>query len=155
MPKQYLNLYSYILFLNDCLEIELHLNLKDMKLKNFLIINAILFVPFGIGMLLMPTLLFPMFGINLDADGTLMARVFGSALLNFGLICYLIRNEKPTAIGMTAVLIGNFLFHVFDTISTFVASYTGVMNSLGWMFTSLHFILAIGFLYFLVSKKIT
>lgn len=118
-------------------------------LKNFLTLNAILFVPFGLGMLLLPAVLFPLFEIDLDADGILMARVFGSALLNLGLICYLIRSEPSGALATKAILTGNFLFHAFDAVSTFVASYTGVMNSLGWMFTSLHFILALGFLYFL------
>lgn len=124
-----------------------------MTLKKFLVLNAIMFIPFGIGMLIMPTVLFPMFGVDLDPDGTLMARVFGSALMNFGVICYMIRDENPFSIGMKAVLTGNFLFHVFDTLSTFVASYNGVMNVLGWMFSGLHFVLALGFLYFLRKKE--
>lgn len=125
-----------------------------MTLKSFLILNAILFVPFGLGMLLMPGVLFPLFGIDLDADGILMARVFGSALFNLGLICYLIRSESYNAVATKAILTGNFLFHVFDSISTFIASYTGVMNSLGWMFTGLHFVLALGFLFFLRYQPI-
>lgn len=124
-----------------------------MKLSSFLVLNAILFVPFGALMLLIPGILFPLFGIDLDADGVLMARVFGSALLNYGLICFLIRFENPYAIGMKAVLIGNFLFHTFDATTTFVASYTKVMNTLGWLFFSLHFLLALGFLYYLGLKK--
>jgi hypothetical protein len=124
-----------------------------MTLNKFLILNAILFIPFGIGMLVMPGALFPLFGIDLDADGILMARVFGSALMNYGLICYLIRNEAQHSTEMKAVLTGNFLFHAFDAISTFIASYSAVMNNLGWMFTSLHFILAIGFLYYLIAEK--
>lgn len=124
-----------------------------MTLKNFMILNAILFVPFGIMMLILPATLFPMFGIDLDADGVLMARVFGSALMNYGVICYLIRSEPRYSVGMRAVLIGNFLFHAFDAISTFMASYSGVMNSLGWMFSGLHFVLAAGFFYYLMGKK--
>ena len=123
-----------------------------MKLQKFMVLNAVLFVPFGLLMLLIPGILFPIFGIDLDADGILMARVFGSALMNLGLICYLIRTENLKSVGMRAVLIGNFLFHAFDAISTFVASYTSVMNTLGWMFTILHFSLALGFLYFLMKK---
>jgi len=124
-----------------------------MKLKNFLILNAILFVPFGTGMLIMPGTIFPLFGIELDADGILMARVFGSALLSLGLICYLIRSEAAHSIGMGAVLFGNFVFHAIDSVSTFIASYSEVMNTLGWMFTGLHFVLALGFLYYYGSHK--
>lgn len=82
-----------------------------------------------------------------------MARVFGSALMNLGLICFLIRNENHTSIGIRAILTGNFLFHGIDSVSTFIAAYSGVMNNLGWMFSSLHFLLAIGFFYFLISGK--
>lgn len=120
-----------------------------MSLKNFLVVNAILFVPFGMMMLAIPGILFPMFGIDLDADGILMARVFGSALMNFGVMCYLVRNESKGSIGLKTILIGNLIFHAIDAISTFIASYDGTMNTLGWMFCGLHFVLAIGFLYYL------
>ena len=123
-----------------------------MKLPTFLTINAVLFVPFGLTMLLVPALLFPLFGIDLDADGILMARVFGPALFNFGLICYLIRKEQQFTIGMKAVLVGNFLFHAIDAISTLIASLNGVMNTLGWLFFTLHLVLAIGFLVYILQK---
>ena len=126
-----------------------------MKLKPFLMLNALLFVPFGMMMLLIPGLLFPMFGIDLDADGILMARVFGSALMNFGIICYLVRNEAAASTGLKAILIGNLIFHALDALSTFVASYAGVMNTLGWMFFGLHFILAMGFGYYLFRPSPT
>ena len=124
-----------------------------MSLKNFLLLNAILFVPFGLAMLLLPGTLFPLFGIDLDADGILMARVFASALLSIGLMCFIARSESPQSLGMRALLIGNFIFHALDALSTFTASYGGVMNSLGWMFMGLHFLLAVGFLFYLVSAR--
>lgn len=124
-----------------------------MRLKNYLILNAILFIPFGLGMLFLPSLLFPLFGINLDIDGLLMGRIVGSSLLTIGLISYLIRLEVPQAIGMKAFLIGSLVFHVIDATTTFFAAYSGGMNALGWMFSSMHFVLALGFLYFLLAKS--
>ncbi|MGI9542258.1 MAG: hypothetical protein ACR2MX_03305 [Cyclobacteriaceae bacterium] len=124
-----------------------------MNLKNYLILNAILFIPFGLGMLFTPTFLFPLFGIDLNVDGLLMGRVVGSSLLTIGLVSYLIRMEQPHAIGMRAFLIGSLVFHAIDATTTFAASYSGGMNALGWMFSSMHFILAIGFLYFLYAKS--
>jgi len=122
-----------------------------MSLKHFLIINTILFVPFGLVMLAIPGTFFPMVGLDLDPDGILMARVSGSGLLNFGIMCYLVRNEAKGSIGLKAILIGNLIFHAIDAISTFIATYDGTMNTLGWMFCGLHFVLAIGFLYYLKS----
>lgn len=124
-----------------------------MSLQRFLIINAILFVPFGLLMIAVPGILFPIFGIDLDSDGILMARVFGSALMNFGIICYLARKEPNQSTGLKAILIGNFIFHSIDAISTFMASYDGTMNTLGWMFCGLHFVLALGFLYYLLKIR--
>ena len=124
-----------------------------MNLKQFLTLNGILFVPFGLAMLAIPGVLFPMFGIDLDADGILMARVFASALLNFGIICYLVRKERSDSMSLRAILIGNLIFHGLDAISTLIASYSGVMNTLGWMFCGLHFVLALGFLYYLYDLK--
>ena len=124
-----------------------------MKLKAFLILNAILFVPFGIGMLAMPGVLFPMFGIDLAADGLLMGRIVGSCLLSVGVISYLIRDEARDAIGMRAVLVGSLIFHAIDAATTFVATIGGVMNVLGWMFSSLHFVLAVGFLAYLANGQ--
>lgn len=123
-----------------------------MNLKNYLILNAALFIPFGLSMLLLPSLLFPLFGIDLDADGILMGRVVGSSLLTIGLVSYLIRKEEPRALGMKAFLIGSLVFHAIDTVTTFAASHSGEMNALGWMFSSMHFVLAIGFFYFLFTK---
>ena len=124
-----------------------------MNLKQFLVVNALLFVPFGLVMLAIPGIFFPMVGVDLDADGLLMARVSGSGLLNFGIMCYLARHEGRESMGLKAILIGNLIFHGLDAISTFIASYTGVMNTLGWLFCGLHFVLALGFLHFLKSIK--
>ncbi len=126
-----------------------------MKLKHFLTVNAIMFIPFGIGMLVVPHLIFPMIHVNLDSDGLLMASTVGSMLLSFGIICYVSRNESQNTIGMKAVLMGNLSFHAIDFLLTLKGAYTGVMNGIGYMFSTLHFLFALGFLYFLfVSKKI-
>jgi hypothetical protein len=124
-----------------------------MKLKQFLTLNAIMFIPFGLGMLIVPYLIFPMIHVDLDSDGLLMANTVGSMLLSFGIICYLSRNEDKNAIGMKAILIGNLVFHVIDFLLTFKGVYTGVMNSLGYLFSTLHFLFAIGFLYYLTTNK--
>ncbi len=124
-----------------------------MKLKSFLTINAIMFIPFGIGMLTMPSLIFPMLNVNLDSDGLVMASTVGSMLLSFGLICFFAKNETNNSASMRAILIGNLSFHTIDFILTGKGAFTGVMNTLGYMFSSIHFLFAIGFLYFLTQSK--
>lgn len=120
-----------------------------MRLRTFLIINACLFIPFGIGMLTVPSFIFPMLKVHLDDDGLMMARTVGSMLLSFGLICFYARNETLHSIGMKAVIIGNLSFHTIDFLITGKSAITGVMNSFGFMFSLMHFLFAIGFIYFL------
>lgn len=124
-----------------------------MKLSTFLTINAIMFIPFGIGMLMMPSVIFPMIGVNLDGDGLLMASTVGSMLISFGLICLLARNVSLESNAMTPLLAGNLSFHLIDSILTFKGAISGVMNSLGFMFSGMHFILAIGFLVYILKAK--
>ena len=119
-----------------------------MNLKTFLTINAIMFIPFGVGMLLMPTMIFEMIDVNLDSDGTLMASTVGSMLLSFGLICLFARDAATPSVALNALIIGNFAFHAIDSFLTFKGAFSGVMNSFGYMFSSMHFIFAIGFIYF-------
>lgn len=124
-----------------------------MTLSTFLKINAILFIPFGIGMLMMPSILFPMIGVNLDGDGLLMASTVGSMLFSFGLICLLARNVSLESNAIIPSLAGNFSFHLIDSILTFKGAFSGVMNAFGYMFSSMHFILTIGFLVFIFKAK--
>lgn len=123
-----------------------------MTLKNFLSINGIMFVPFGLMMLFMPAMLFPMLKINLDADGLLMASTVGSMLLSFGLVCWFARNEKDNSSSLKAILIGNLVFHSIDSFLTGRAAILGTMNAAGFMFSSMHFFFAVGFGYFLWKR---
>ena len=107
-------------------------------------------------MLLIPSILFPMLAIHLETDGLVMASTVGSMLLSLGLICWRAREASLDSIGLQAILTGNLLFHAIDSFLTGKAAITGVMNGAGFLFSSLHFIFAVGFLYYLLmqAKKI-
>ena len=124
-----------------------------MNLKTFLTLNAILFIPFGLGMLIMPTFIFEMIDVQLDSDGLLMANTVGSMLFSFGLICLAARNADEQTLALQAVLIGNFSFHAIDFFLTGKGAFTGVMNELGYMFSGMHLLFALGFLFFYLKMK--
>lgn len=124
-----------------------------MSLKNFLIINAVMFIPFGLGMLFMPSMIFNMIDVQLDSDGLLMANTVGSMLLSFGLICLVGRNANTPSPALEAMLVGNLSFHAIDSLLTFKAAFSGVMNSLGYIFSGMHFLFAIGFLMFYLKNR--
>ena len=112
-----------------------------------------MFIPFGVGMLTMPSVIFPMLDVNLDADGLVMASTVGSMLLSFGIICLFARKEESNAVGMKAIILGNFSFHLIDFILTGKGAFAEVMNPLGYMFSTMHFLFAIGFLYFFIKTR--
>ena len=123
-----------------------------MKLSAFLTINAIMFVPFGLGMLVVPQYIFPMIGLDLDSGGLIMASTVGSMLLSFGILCFVAKNEVPNTLGMKAILIGNLIFHSIDSFLTGKGALLDVMNSMGYMFSVMHLLFALGFLYFLYTN---
>jgi len=92
-----------------------------------------------------------MIGVNLDGDGLLMAGTVGSMLFSFGLICLLARNVSFESGAMIPLLAGNLSFHLIDSILTFNGAISGTMNSFGFMFSAMHFILSIGFLLYLLK----
>ena len=124
-----------------------------MNLKTFFLINAIMFIPFGIGMLLIPSPIFSMIEVNLDSDGLLMASTVGSMLLSFGIICLVARNEKQHSLSLQALLLGNLSFHIIDSTLTFRGAMTGVMNELGFIFSTMHLLFAIGFLFYYLKMR--
>jgi len=120
-----------------------------MTLRNFLSINGILFIPFGLMMVLIPTILFPILNVILDGDGLVMARTVGSMLLSFGLICWFARDVQEDNYLLQAIIIGNFTFHTIDSFLTGQAAFNGTMNEIGFVFSTMHFVLAVGFAYYL------
>lgn len=108
-----------------------------------------MFIPFGIAMVTVPSFLFPILALHLEADGLVMASTVGSMLLSFGVICLLGRNGAGASTEMRALLVGNLLFHSIDSFLTGKAALLGVMNGAGYMFSSMHFLFAIGFLFYL------
>ena len=120
-----------------------------MTLKTFLSINGIMFVPFGVLMLTLPSKLFPMLGLNLAVDGLVMASMVGSMLLSFGVICWLGRKGVSGSVEMRALLVGNFLFHTIDSFLTAKAAFLGDMYAIGYVFSSMHLVFALLFLYYI------
>lgn len=124
-----------------------------IKLRPFLTINAILFFPFGLGMLIIPSPIFNMLDVILDNDGLLMARMVGSMLLSFGLICFIARDFERPSVALEAILLGNLIFHIIDSVLTSKGAITGEMNNIAYVFSTMHLLVAIGFFYFYLKFK--
>jgi hypothetical protein len=121
-----------------------------MKLRNFLVVKAVISLAFGITFALVPAAVMPLYGATLDPSGTLMTRFLGACLIGIGLICWLDRSADPQALrGITLALC------VGDTvgfIAALLGQLSGVMNALGWVNVAIWLFLAVGLGYFRFLK---
>lgn len=117
-----------------------------MSAKTFLPIAAVLYVGFGIGLLLVPVLFMSTYGVALDAGGALMARILGAALIGFAILFWRVRNLTPSS-ALHALFLASFVYNLIDLPIVTIATVTGVMSALGWSAVGLHVFLAAGFGY--------
>ncbi len=123
-----------------------------MKLKSFLLLTAIIYLPFGLMMLLFPLELFGFYGFELNEAGAILGRVVGAAIIGLGLVNYFARNEDLPSQAIRAVLIGNMVYHLIDLVTVGIPTIEGVVNAWTWSFVGLHLVLSLGFGYFLLKK---
>ena len=91
-----------------------------MPLRTLLLIAGVIALVFGLGFLLVPRALLGLYGVSADPVVVLMSRLFGAALLQLGLVLYLIRDvgDLRTKRG---VVIGSFI----GSVAGFVVTLTG------------------------------
>ncbi len=119
-----------------------------MKLKIFSIVWAVIYLSFGLGLLLIPIQLMAIFGVTLDSDGTMMARILGAALTAYGLTFGLNRNLPATDKAWHNLLLTSFIYNIVVIPIMLIAVLDGVTNSMGWMPFGQHIFLAATFGYF-------
>jgi len=123
-----------------------------MKLKTFSTIWSVIYIGWGLGLLIIPAQLMATYGLTLDSNGILMARILGATLTSFGLTFWLNRNIPSTEKGWYNMLLTSFIYNIITIPVALMATLDGVMNSMGWMAVGLHIFLAATFGYFAFKK---
>lgn len=125
-----------------------------MKLKNLMIIKAIVCITLGIPILAMPVIFYSIFGLALTPAGEFAAREYGASLIGNFLLTWFARDvQDPNS--RRAILLGMTFYNAIGFIATLVAVLTGVLNYLGWGPVMLYLFFAIGFGYFLLKSPKT
>ncbi len=121
-----------------------------MKLRNFLVVKAVISLAFGIAFALVPAIAMSLYGVTLDRGGILMAQFLGACLIGIGLICWLDRNADSQALqGITlALCIGD----TVGFIAALLGQLSGLTNTLGWINVVIWLLLALGLGYFRFLK---
>ena len=115
-----------------------------MRLSTLLLAAGLLALVYGIGFLLAPRSLLPLYGVTPDPTVVLMARFFGAALVQLGLVFYLIRDvgDRRTQRG---VVIGSFIGSLAGLVVALTAQFWGLVNSFGWSSVAIYGVLLLGY----------
>jgi len=124
-----------------------------MTLKTFSVIWAVIYLGFGLGLLLIPATFMTTYGVTLNSSGVFMTRILGSALTAYSLIFYWNRNTPLSDNTQHNILKGNFIYNIIDTPVVLMGTLNGVMSAMGWVPVGLHIFLAVTFGYFTFKKR--
>jgi hypothetical protein len=123
-----------------------------MKLKTLLIIKAIVCLCLGVPILLVPNLIYSIFGATLAAGGVFAAREYGASMMGNLMLTWFARNSQESD-ARWAIILALFVYDAIGVIVTLVAILSGALNPLAWLVVALYLFLALGFGYFLFSKR--
>jgi hypothetical protein len=115
-----------------------------MQLRTLLLIAGLIALVFGVGFLLVPRSLLPLYGIPTDPAVVLIGRFFGAALVQLGLVLYLIRDvgDLRTKRG---VVIGSFIGSVAGLVVALTGQFWGLVNQFGWSTVAIYGLLTLGY----------
>jgi hypothetical protein len=122
-----------------------------MRLRTLLLIAGLLALGFGLGFLIGPQSLLRLYGIAPDPALVLMSRFFAAALLQLGLVFYLIRDVGDSRT-QRGVVIGSFIGSVAGLVVALTGQFWGVVNSLGWSTVAIYGLLLIGYGSFIFGR---
>jgi len=122
-----------------------------MKLKTFLIINAIVSCSFGVMALLAPAQVMGFFGVESNPAISMLARFSGLSSFTLGLVPWFTRNMELSHAQKT-IIPAMLICHIVGGIISVSGSLSGAIK-MGWLSSGLYFVFAIGYTWFLVSKS--
>jgi hypothetical protein len=125
-----------------------------MRLSTLLLIAGLLALGFGLAFLIAPQAMLRLYGVAPDPAVTLMSRFFAAALLQLGLVLYLIRDvgDPRTQRG---VVLGSFIGSLAGLVVALTGQFWDVVNSLGWSTVAIYGFLLIGYGSFVFGRPRT
>jgi hypothetical protein len=116
-----------------------------MQLGTLLRIAGLLALVYGIGFLFAPAWVLSLYGVAAEpATVVLMARFFGAALVQLGLVLYLIRDVSDFTT-RRGVVLGSFLGSLAGFVVSLTAQFWGLVNSFGWSSVAIYGVLLLGY----------
>jgi membrane-bound ClpP family serine protease len=122
-----------------------------MRLRSLLLLAGVIALVFGLAFLLAPRAVLPLYGVAVDPGIVLMSRFFGAALVQLGMVLYLIRDVGDLRT-QRGVVIGSFLGSVAGLVVALTGQFWGVVNGLGWSTVAIYGLLTLGYGSFMFGR---
>jgi hypothetical protein len=122
-----------------------------MKLKTFLIINAVLLELYGIFMLLFPEKFGSYYFFSPGPELPFGVRLLGVYLVAAGLLSWSTRNAPPSK-ARTNILYAFLAMNVLGLLVALIYQLNYTVDNLGWSTVIIYLVLAVGFAYYLYGK---
>jgi hypothetical protein len=122
-----------------------------MRLRSLLLLAGVIALVFGLAFLLAPRAMLPLYGVAVDPGVVLMSRFFGAALVQLGVVLYLIRDVGDLRT-QRGVVIGSFLGSVAGLVVALTGQFWGVTNQFGWSTVAIYGLLTLGYGSFMFGR---
>ena len=122
-----------------------------MKLKNLLVINAVIALAYGISYQLVPTTVLSLYGVTTGPGEIFMSRLFGAVLIGIGFLTWLVRDIQNSET-QRAIILSLLVYCFIALIVTIHATVTGVMSTVGWTGVGIFLFFTLGYGYFQFKK---
>jgi len=116
-----------------------------MRPNTVFLAGGVIAIAFGLSFLLVPGTVLPMYGAPADAATVLMSRFFGVALLQVGLMLYLLRETRDATTQRSMALAG-VVGSVVGVLVSLMGVMGGAVNALGWSTVAIYAALLLGYL---------
>src|SRR3990172_1180494 len=122
-----------------------------MKYRNLLVVNAVVALLYGIGLVLLPSTVLSLYGVTPGPAVNLASQLFGVELLHVGLICWFARNVSDSP-AQRAIILASLIGQVFGLIVALMGTLSGVFNVVGWSAVAIYLLLGLGYAYLQFMK---
>jgi hypothetical protein len=122
-----------------------------MRLRSLLLLAGVIALGFGLAFLFAPRPMLALYGVALDPGIVLMSRFFGAALVQLGLVLYLIRDVGDLRT-QRGVVIGSFLGSLAGLVVALTGQFWDVVNQFGWSTVAIYGLLTVGYGSFMFGR---
>jgi hypothetical protein len=119
-----------------------------MTLRNLFLVNCVVAMLYGIGLLVVPGSFLATYGVVLTTGARLVAQLFGVSLIGFGLLTWFARDADESE-ARSAILQTLFWTDALGGLVALLGVLQGAVNVMGWSTVVVYAVLAAAFAYFL------